>query len=82
MARRHDRLLHRLFYASLVVLALMHPHAVGRLAQLTVTVALAIVQGAADAAADKPGAAAITGLALYVAHQIRTHRHRTAHARH
>lgn len=82
MARRHDHLLRNLFLASLAVLALMHPNTVGRLAQLTVAVALAIVQGTADAAAQNPGAAAITGLALYAAHQIRTHRPCTAHAHH
>lgn len=71
MARRHDRLLHRLFYASLIILAAMHPAAVGHMAQLGVTLLLAIVDGAAQAATDNPGAAAIAGLGLYVAHQIR-----------
>ena len=80
MARRPNPLLRNLLAASLLILALMHPAAVGRLANLTVTVALAIVQGAADAAAANPGPAVLAGLALYVAHQIRTHRPHTARA--
>ena len=81
--RRPDRLLLRLFYTTLIILALMHPTAVGQLANLTVSLLLAITQGAADAAAANPGAAVLTGLALYVAHQIHTNRPRTArtHAR-
>ena len=76
MARRPNRLLLRLLYASLGILALMHPAAVGRLANLTVTVALTAIQGAADAAAANPGPAVLAGLLLYVAYQIRTHRPR------
>lgn len=76
MRRHPNRLLHWLLAGSLLTIALMHPATVGRLAQLAVGLALAIVQGAANAAADQPGPAAITGLALYVAHQIHTHRPR------
>ncbi|MEU3282900.1 hypothetical protein [Streptomyces antibioticus] len=82
MSRRSNPLIRNLFIASLIILAAMHPTAVGRLAQLGAGLALAIVQGVADAAADQPAAAAITALAVYAAHQIRTHRPHTATARH
>ena len=78
MRRRPNQLLLRLFYASLIILAAMHPTTAGQLAETTVSLALAIVQGAADGAAANPGAAAIAALGVYVAHQVRTHRPRTA----
>lgn len=82
MARRHNQLLRNLFIASLIILAAMHPAAVGHMAQLAVGLVLAIVQGAAQAAADQPGPAAIAAIAVYAAHQIRSHRPRPAPARH
>ncbi|MEU7416727.1 hypothetical protein [Streptomyces antibioticus] len=78
MPRRQSTLLRNLFIASLIILAAMHPQAVGSMAQLGAGLVLAIVQGIATAAADNPGAAAIAGLGVYVTHQIRSHRPRTA----
>lgn len=80
MTRRPNQLLLRLFYASLIILAAMHPTAVGHLANLGTDLLLAIVQGIADAAADNPGPALLTAGALYIAHQARVHR--PARARH
>lgn len=78
MRRHPNQLLLRLFYASLLILAAMHPETIGHLAQMAVTLLLAIVQGAADGAAANPGAAAIAAGLIYIAHQIRTHQTRTA----
>lgn len=80
MARRPNQLLRNLLIASLIIIAAMHPDAAGTMAQLGVNLLLAIVQGIADGAADNPGAAAIAGLAVYIAYQIRIHRPRPAHA--
>lgn len=80
MRRRPNQLLLRLFYASLIILAAMHPTAVGHLTQLGAGLVLAIVQGIATAAAANPGPAILTAGALYIAHQARTHR--PARARH
>lgn len=82
MARRPNTILRNLFIASLIILAAMHPAAVQQMARLGAGLLLAIVQGAAEAAADNPGPAAIAGLAAYAAHQIRSHRPRTATAPH
>lgn len=82
MRRHPNHLLHWLLAGSLLTLALTHPAAVGRLAQLAVGLLLAIVQGAAQAAADQPGPAALLAGGLYVAHQIHTHRPRTARTHH
>jgi hypothetical protein len=80
MRRRPNTLLLRLFYASLIILAAMHPTAAGRMAQLGVALALAIVQGIADAATAQPGPAILAAGAIYIAHQIHTHRPRPARA--
>jgi hypothetical protein len=75
--RRPDRLLLRLLYTTLVILAAMHPAAVGHIAQAGATLLLAIVDGIAQAAANQPGPAILTAGAIYITHQIRTHRPRT-----
>lgn len=80
MRSRPNRLIRNLFIASLLILAAMHPDTAGHLANLGVGLLLAIVQGAADAAADNPGPAVLAAGAVYLAHQIRTHRPRTARA--
>jgi hypothetical protein len=82
MARRPNQLLLRLFYASLIILAAIHPNAVGRMAELGVGLLLAIVQGTADGAAANPGAAILTAGLVYIAYQIRTHQPRTARTHH
>lgn len=74
MARRQDHLIRNLLIAALIVIAAMHPTAVGQMAQLGAGLLLAIVQGVTDAAADQPGPAVLTAGLIYVAHQIRTHR--------
>ncbi|MFI9154513.1 hypothetical protein [Streptomyces sp. NPDC053367] len=74
MRRRPDHLLRNLFITSLIIIAAMHPDAANHLAQLGTGLLLAIAQGAADAAAANPGAAALVAGATYIAHQIRTHR--------
>lgn len=79
MRRRQDHLIRNLLIASLIAIAAMHPAAVGHMAQLGVTLVLAIVQGAAEAAADQPGPAAILATAIYAAHQIRTRPHTRTH---
>lgn len=79
MRRHPNNLIRNLLAASLIIIAAMHPQAAGHLAQLGAGLLLAIVQGVADAAAANPGPAILAGLALYVAHQIRTHRPARAH---
>lgn len=79
MRSRH-LLLRNLLAVALTVLAAMHPDVAGHLAQLGVGLVLAIVQGAADAAADNPGPAILAAGVVYLAHQIRIHQPRTAHA--
>ena len=74
MRRRPDRLLYRLFITSLLILAAMHPDGTARIAQLAVGLVLAIVQGAADAAAQNPAAAALAAGLAWIAHQVRVHR--------
>lgn len=76
MRRRPDNLLRNLFITTLIIIAAMHPEAVGHLANLTAGLLLAIVQGIADAAHDQPGPAILTVGAIYAVHQIRTHRPR------
>lgn len=82
MRRHPNRLLRNLLLGSLIILAAMHPDAVSKLARLAVGLLLALVQGAAEAAAEQPGPAAIAAIAVYAAHQIRTHRPRATPARH
>ena len=82
MPRRQSKVLRNLFLFSLFILAAMHPDTVGSMTRLGAGLILAIVQGIADAAADNPGPAALVGIGVYAVHQIRTHRPRTAHARH
>lgn len=74
MARRQDHLIRNLLYAALIVIAAMHPDAVGQMAHLAAGLLLAIVQGVTDAAVAQPGPAVLTGGLIYVVHQIRTHR--------
>jgi hypothetical protein len=80
MRSRPHHLIRNLLTAALTILAAMHPDTAGHLAHLGVGLILAIVQGAADAAADNPGPAVLAAGAVYLAHQIRTHRPRTARA--
>jgi hypothetical protein len=79
MRSRPNHLIRNLLGVALTILAAMHPDTTGHLAQLGVGLLLAIVQGAADAAADNPGPAVLAAGLVYLAHQIRTHRPRTAH---
>jgi hypothetical protein len=78
MRRHRQSPLRWLLAGTLLILAATHPEAISRMAELGVGLILAIVQGAADGAAANPGAAALTCLAVYVAHQIR---HQPARAR-
>lgn len=80
MRSRPNHLIRNLLTAALIVLAAMHPDTVGHLAQLGVTLILAIVQGAADAAAANPGPAVLTAGLIWIAHQAHVHRPRTASA--
>ncbi|OXS35403.1 hypothetical protein [Streptomyces sp. XY006] len=81
MRRRPDHLIRNLFTASLIILAGMHPETTAQLAQLGTSLLLGIVNGIAQAAAQQPGPALLTAGAIYIAHQIRTHRPRArAHA--
>lgn len=81
MARRQDHLIRNLLIAALIVIAAMHPDAVGQMAQLGAGLLLAIVDGITRAAADNPGPAVLTAGLIYAVHQIRTHRPHTSHAR-
>jgi hypothetical protein len=72
--RRQDHLIRNLLITSLIIIAAMHPEAVGHMAELGTALILAIVQGATDAATAQPGPAILTAGAIYVVHQIRTHR--------
>lgn len=78
MRSRPHHLIRNLLIASLVILAAMHPGTAGHLAHLGVGLILAVAQGAADAAADNPGPAVLAAGAVYLVHQIRIHRPRTA----
>lgn len=80
MRSRPHHLIRNLLAIALTVLAAMHPDTAGHLAHLTVGLLLAVIQGAADAAADNPGPAVLAAGLVYLAHQIHTHRPRTAHA--
>lgn len=80
MRRRPDRLLHRLFITSLIILAAMHPDTTAQLAETATALLLGIVDGITHAAAQQPGPALLVAGALYIAHQIRTHRPARAHA--
>ena len=74
MARRQDHRIRNLLIAALIVIAAMHPDAVGQMAQLGAGLLLAIVDGITRAAAENPGPAVLTAGLFYIAHQIRTHR--------
>ncbi|MFI2426526.1 hypothetical protein ACH5A7_20920 [Streptomyces sp. NPDC018955] len=78
MRRRPDHLLRNLFLTSLIILALMHPAATAQLAETATALLLGIVDGIAQAAANQPEAALLLAGAVYIAHQIRTHRPRPA----
>lgn len=80
MRSRPHHLIRNLLAAALTILAATHPDTAGHLAQLLVGLVLAVIQGAAEAAADNPGPAMLAAGAVYLAHQIRTYRPRTAHA--
>jgi hypothetical protein len=80
MRSRPNHLLRNLLAVALIILAAMHPDTAGHLANLGVTLLLAIVQGATDAATDNPGPAVLAAGAAYLAHQIRTYRPRAARA--
>lgn len=80
MARRPNQLLLRLFYASLITLAAMHPTGTARLAQIGTELILAVIQGVADAATAHPGPAILAAGLIYIAHQARTHRPSAARA--
>lgn len=81
MARRQDHLIRNLLITALIVIAAMHPQAVGQLAHHATGLLLAIVQGVTDAAVAQPGPAVLTAGLLYVVHQIRTHQPKPARAR-
>ncbi|MFF0140455.1 hypothetical protein ACFYRN_28825 [Streptomyces sp. NPDC005227] len=80
MRRHPNHLIRNLLIASLIILAAMHPDTSRHLAELGAGLILAIVQGAADAATAHPGAAALLGIAAWIAHQVRTHQPRTVRA--
>lgn len=80
MRSHPNHLIRNLLATALTILAAMHPDTASHLAHLGVGLVLAIVQGATEAAADNPGPAILATGAVYLAHQIRTHRPRTAHA--
>lgn len=82
MRRRPDHLIRNLLIATLIILAAMHPAAVSRLAQLATELILAIVNGIAQGAAAHPGPAILTAGLIWITHQARTHRPRTARAHH
>jgi len=75
-----SHLLRNLLIGALLILAAMHPETANTIAQLAAGMVLAIVTGIAEAAAHQPEAALLTAGACYIAHQIRTHRPRTARA--
>lgn len=81
MRRHPSKLLQRLLYGALLILAAMHPDAVTTIARLAAGMVLATVNGITAAAAAQPEAALLTAGALYIAYQIRTHRPRPARAR-
>jgi hypothetical protein len=76
MRRQPNKLLTRLLIASLIVLAGMHPDTVKQCAHLAAGALFALAEGIAQAAADNPGPAILTGGAIYLAHQVHTHRPR------
>ena len=82
MRRHPNNLLRNLLIASLIILAATHPAADQPMAPHGPRHHLAHVQSNAHATTHQPGAAAIAGLAAYIAHQIRSHRPRTATAPH
>lgn len=80
MRSRPNHLIRNLLGVALVILAAMRPDTARHLANLGAGLILAVVQGATDAAADNPGPAVLAAGAVYLVHQIRTHRPRTARA--
>ena len=78
MRSRPNHLIRNLLAAALTILAAMHPDVVSHLAHLGVGLILAIVQGAADAAADNPGPAVLAAGAVHLARQVRIHQPRAA----
>lgn len=73
-------LIRNLLIGALLILAAMHPDTSAHLAEIATTLLLATVDGIARAASQQPEAALLFAGALYLAHQIRTHRPRTASA--
>ncbi|MFD0053022.1 hypothetical protein ACFVHR_04760 [Streptomyces sp. NPDC127168] len=74
MRRRPDRILRQLLAATLVILAIMHPETTAHLAEIAAAMVLGVIDGIGQAAAAQPGPALLLAGALYLAHQIRTHR--------
>lgn len=74
MRSRPNHILRNLLYTTLIILAAMHPDTAGTLAQLAAGMVLATVNGVAAAAAEQPEAALLTAGAIWIGHQIRTHR--------
>lgn len=75
-----SHLLRNLLIGALLILAAMHPTTVTTLVEIALGLVFATTTGIAAAATEQPEAALLTAGALYIAHQIRTHRPRTAHA--
>ncbi len=59
----------------------MHPETTAQLAELATALLLGIVTGITQAATAQPEAALLTAGAVYLTHQIRTHRPRARAAR-
>lgn len=76
-----SHLLRNLLIGALLILAAMHPATVNQLVEIAAGLVFATVTGIAEAATAQPEAALLTAGACYLAHQIRTHRPRTARAR-
>jgi hypothetical protein len=77
---RSRPILRYLLAATLLILAALHPDTLATLARLGAGAVLAIVTGIAQAATAQPEAALLTAGALYITHQIRTHRPARARA--
>ena len=74
---KNDKLLVRLFLATLLILAAMHPEATGRL----VTGSARIIAAVLEAAADNIGAALTAAAIVYTWRKLHTLTRRTATAR-
>ncbi|WP_370667053.1 hypothetical protein [Streptomyces sp. IBSBF 2507] len=81
MRRRPDRILRQLLAASVIILAIMHPQTTAHLAEIATAMLLGIVTGITHAASQQPEAALLLTGAIYIAHQIHTHRPHPARAR-